>query len=110
MKCLICDMINDHMTDECPHGTGIEDGEGMVLSQFDKVKELYMMQTPANWPICPVLPLKRNGGNWELGFLIEDNDGVKPLVFVGSALTGEVKEQMLYNSWESLLTDGWRVD
>lgn len=80
------------------------------MPEYDKPKELAMMTTPADWPVWPFLPLKRVGGNWELGFLIEDKRGVQPLVFVGNMLTREVTEQLLFDSFDSLYESGWRVD
>jgi hypothetical protein len=81
----------------------------------DYNRDLAMMQTPEDWPIWPILPLKRRNktGNWpELGYLLEDMGKdrvyfIKGMMPIGGPpdMWGAVKAD-----FHQLIDDGWVVD
>lgn len=85
----------------------------------EREHDLRMMQDPDAWPRWPVLPLKRSTPDDPLdcAFLMCRfvDSGPDPEVWLGtiyeaSDLVGDESKHVVYESWDALLADGWRVD
>lgn len=72
-----------------------------------KEEEVAFMRDPDEWPLWPVLPLKKTGG--PLGALVESNVGVEPVVRLGNIYT-DSHDIESYESLEAVYDAGWRVD
>lgn len=79
--------------------------------------EIKMMRNPNRWPAWPKLPLKRSfdyeNPRPHLGFLQEERMGepIKPKVYLGTIFERSgTLESVEYETWASLLADGWVVD
>lgn len=69
------------------------------------------IRDPEQWPLWPVLPMKRNSNT--LAYLLGDPPETGPITlwlgnFRGPAAHGE--HSMEYSSVEAMLAAGWRVD
>lgn len=77
-------------------------------------EDIAMMKNDAEWPVWPVLPLKRHVSNMlDVGVLIS---GHGPIVFTvsmfevsGYKSTSEMP-QKVYTDYDGILDDGWVVD
>lgn len=86
----------------------------MITSEDD----LKMMKEPQHWPYWPTLPVKRylKNYNMQCGFMYAHD---KPIVYLHNIRDPEINGKKLYlnelkqekyDTYESLLADGWVVD
>lgn len=86
----------------------------------NEATDIHFMKNPANWPLWPVLPLKRSGQpRQELGFLVAEEVLIDTprvfRVFVGYIYDLQTKtlaefEKIDYPNAEAVSADGWIVD
>ena len=82
------------------------------MKEFD---HLAMMKNPNNWPQWPILPIKRPDKQHGMECAIMYAEGKPVIYFVNMwELSKETKwselPKKIYESFESLLADGWVVD
>jgi len=84
------------------------------------ISDVDMMAEPLDWPMWPVLPLKRMvGGEEQHGFLLAEYS-MPHTVHIGyvwdtervlKAMTEEGKgEHIKYETYDQIRLDGWQVD
>lgn len=90
----------------------------------NRQRSLLLMQVPARWPTWPFLPVSRNGpaGGKQLGVLYDARHmsgtlGYSSTVFLHNLFALPPTEVLLlagpkfvYDSFDEVLDDGWRVD
>ena len=95
----------------------------MPKQQDDReARDLAQMQNPDEWPLWPLLPIKRSvkGGSWPETALLFANG--EPVVIKGDLYQLDKRpgttyaekfaglEKQAYLSFEAMVADGWRVD
>lgn len=102
-------------------GSAIENGavpRPYKLDEWERKRELTMMQNPRNWPLWPFLPVKQpmSSGLPRCGVLVEMkwDEPIKPIVYdciVHMPKSFDPDKKIAeYNSFEEMLEAGWVVD
>ena len=86
--------------------------EKQLTPAQERERHVTMMQSPEDWPVWPCLPLKKIGGGWDVGLLLETNLEVKPKVYLSNMFAGVSPDTptMEFPSFGALYDAGWRVD
>lgn len=76
-----------------------------------QLHDLGMIQNPDNWPIWPLLPMKRKvDGQLEMGFFLSPSLYGNTVAFYIGNIHDRQKALELDMSPEQVIQDGWRVD
>lgn len=78
----------------------------------EEERHIEMMTSPDNWPMWPLLPLKKVADGWEVGLLAEIGGEVQPIVYLSNMFAGinDRTPKLSFESFREIFDAGWRVD